>query len=327
MKHLGTAWLLPLLLLLSPTTKVGAFPFPEKDHWINSGCGQSVLKKPANGRIVGGKKASEGAWPWQASLRHYQAHICGATLISHSWALTAAHCFSSQTVNLPDFQIVLGELRLFSNPRESISSPLSKVILHPDYSSSEGSRGDIALVKLARPLSFSPWILPACLPEAHNPFHTNMSCSVTGWGNINEGVQLSPPYTLQEATLPLIDAKKCDKILNNGQHQVTNEMICAGYLEGGVDACQGDSGGPLVCPYLDSWFLVGIVSWGIGCAQPQKPGVYTLVSAYGAWIQSQATEINLGFYNITVRSAANIQTHGPHLTSLLLVLWSFASCC
>ncbi|XP_007499216.1 serine protease 33-like [Monodelphis domestica] len=324
MKQLGTAWLLPLLLL--PTTTVPAFPFPEKDHWTNSGCGQSILKNQVNGRIVGGKKAYEGAWPWQASLRRNHAHICGATLISHSWALTAAHCFPPP-VKLPQFQVVLGELQLFSSPKQSISSPLSKVILHPDYSGSDGSRGDIALVKLAQPLSFSPWILPACLPKAHNPFYTNVSCSVTGWGNIKEGVQLSPPYTLQEATLPLIDAKKCDKILNNHQHQITNEMICAGYPEGGVDACQGDSGGPLVCPYLDSWFLVGIVSWGIGCAQPQKPGVYTLVSAYGAWIQSKATEIKLGFYNITVRSAANIQTRGLHLTSFLLILWSLASCC
>ncbi|KAM9093920.1 serine protease 33 [Sarcophilus harrisii] len=316
--ELGTAWLLQLLLLLPSTTN------GEKDLWISSGCGQPILKNQVNERIVGGRNAGEGAWPWQASLRHNRAHICGATLISHSWVLTAAHCFSLP-VKVSQFQVVLGELQLFSTPGQSISSPLSKVILHPDYSGVDGSLGDIALLKLARPLYFSPWILPACLPEADNPFHTNLTCFVTGWGNVKEGVQLSSPYTLQEAKLPLIDAKECDKILN--WHKVTDKMICAGYIKGGVDACQGDSGGPLVCPYLGSWFLVGIVSWGIGCAQPKKPGVYTLVSAYGDWIQSHASEVQLGSYNITIRSAADRQTRGPHLISLLLVLWSFVNHC
>ncbi|XP_043834149.1 serine protease 33-like isoform X2 [Dromiciops gliroides] len=312
MKQLGTAWFLPLLLLLPPPT--------------TTGCGQTFLKSQLKERIVGGKNAREGAWPWQASLRKNKAHICGATLISHSWVLTAAHCFQSP-ITMSQFQVVLGELQLFSIPRQSISRTLSKVILHPDYSGTDGSTGDIALLKLAQPVSFTPWILPACLPEVHNPFHTNTTCSVTGWGSVKEGVQLSPPYPLQEAKLPLLDAKECNKIMNNDQHKVTDKMVCAGYRTGGVDSCQGDSGGPLVCPNLGSWFLVGIVSWGIGCAQPEKPGVYTLVSAYGNWIQRYAPEVKLGSYNITVRNAADIQTHGPHLTSLLLVLWGLANHC
>ncbi|XP_020851130.2 serine protease 33-like [Phascolarctos cinereus] len=318
MEQLGTAWLLLLLLLLPPTTK------GEEGHWISSGCGQQILMNQVNERIVGGKNAQEGAWPWQASLRQNKNHICGATLISHSWALTAAHCFH-QPIQESQFQVVFGELLLFSTPDQSISSPLSQVILHPDYSGVDGSTGDIALLKLAQPLTFSPWILPACLPEASNPFHTNSTCSVTGWGNVKEGVQLSPPYPLQEATLPLIEAKECNQILNSDQQEVTDEMICAGYMNGGVDACQGDSGGPLVCPYVDSWFLVGIVSWGIGCARPGKPGVYTLVSAYGDWILNNTSEVRLGSYSISVWNAAVTRTHGPHVTSLLLVLWGLAN--
>ncbi|XP_068963590.1 serine protease 33-like [Petaurus breviceps papuanus] len=325
MEQLGTAWLLLLLPLLPPTT-IFSFPFPGEGHWISSGCGQQILKNQVNGRIIGGENAHEGAWPWQASLRHNKAHICGATLISHSWVLTAAHCFS-QPVQVSQFQVVFGELQLFSVPQQSISRSLSQVILHPDYSGTDGSTGDIALLKLAQPLHFSTWILPACLPEVYNLFLTNKTCVVTGWGNVKEGVQLSPPYPLQEAKLPLIQAKECDQILTNGRQEVTDKMVCAGYMDGGVDACQGDSGGPLVCPYLDSWFLVGIVSWGIGCARPRTPGVYTLVSAYGDWIQSYASEVQLGSYNIQVWNAAVTQTPGPHLASLLLVLWGLASSC
>ncbi|XP_027715416.1 serine protease 33-like isoform X2 [Vombatus ursinus] len=232
MEQLGTAWLLLLLLLLPPATK------GEEGHWISSGCGQQILTNQVNERIVGGKNAHAGAWPWQASLRQNKNHICGATLISHSWALTAAHCFH-QPFQVSQFQVVLGELQLFSTPGQSISSPLSQVILHPDYSGVDGSTGDIALLKLAQPLKFSTWILPACLPEASNPFHTNSTCSVTGWGHVKEGVQLPKPYPLQEAKLPLIEAAECNKILNSDRHEVTNKMICAGYMNGGVDSCQG----------------------------------------------------------------------------------------
>ncbi|XP_072458612.1 serine protease 33-like [Notamacropus eugenii] len=320
MEQLGTAWLLLLLPLLPPLTK------GEEDHWISSACGQQILKNQVNERIVGGKNAREGAWPWQASLRQNQAHICGATLISNSWVLTAAHCFQ-QPFKVSQFHVVFGELQLFSTPGHSISRSLSQVILHPDYSGEDASNGDIALLKLAQPLDFSPWILPACLPEAYNTFHTNVTCTVTGWGKVEENVQLSPPYPLQEAKLPLIGAEDCDKIMNSNSHKVTNKMVCAGFMSGGVDSCQGDSGGPLVCPSLGSWFLVGIVSWGIGCAQPRKPGVYTLVSAYGDWIQSYASEVQLGNHSIQVWNAAVTQTHGLHLSSLLLVLWTLANSC
>ncbi|XP_074053049.1 serine protease 33-like [Macrotis lagotis] len=318
MEQLGTTWLFPLLLLLPPTTN------GEENLWISSGCGQPILKDKVNERIVGGKNARERAWPWQASLRRSRAHICGATLISPSWVLTAAHCFDLP-IKVSEFQIVLGELQLFSSPGHSISSSVSKVILHPEFSVGDSSIDDIALLKLARPLYFTPWILPVCLPEANNLLPLNLTCFVTGWGNVMEGVQLSRPYHLQEAKLPLISAKECNKILNNDLHKVTNKMICAGYMKGGVDACQGDSGGPLVCSDMGSWFLVGIVSWGIGCAQPRKPGVYTLVSAYGDWIQREVSEVQLGSYNITVRNDADI--HGPHLTSILLLLWGLATHC
>ncbi|XP_056409472.1 serine protease hepsin-like [Hyla sarda] len=110
-------------------------------------------------------------------------------------------------------------------------------------------------------------------------------CSVTGWGNTQYYGQQSD--ILQEASVPIISSTVCNtpEYYNN---QITGKMFCAGYPEGGTDACQGDSGGPFVCEDSISrtsrWRLCGIVSWGIGCALPNKPGVYTKVDQYQRWI-------------------------------------------
>uniref|UniRef100_A0A8C6YRP3 Peptidase S1 domain-containing protein n=1 Tax=Nothoprocta perdicaria TaxID=30464 RepID=A0A8C6YRP3_NOTPE len=156
--------------------------------------------------------------------------------------------------------------------REGTRDCVKTIIIHEKYRYPEHDY-DIALVKLSKQVEFTSNVHRVCLPEPSQTFPYNIYAVITGWGALtNDG---PTPNVLQEATVKLIDSNTCNrKEVYDGD--ITPRMLCAGYLEGGVDACQGDSGGPLVTP--DSrlmWYLVGIVSWGDECAKPNKPGVYT----------------------------------------------------
>ncbi|KFV01190.1 Transmembrane protease serine 5, partial [Pterocles gutturalis] len=154
---------------------------------------------------------------------------------------------------------------------------------------------DIALMKLQVPLNFSDAIRAVCLPPSQQDLFPGTQCWVSGWGYTRpdqDHVSLLPSLsplpaqvteTLKEALVPLIGTKKCNSSCMYAG-ELTARMLCAGYLHGKVDACQGDSGGPLVCQDQFTWRLVGIVSWGQGCAEPNHPGVYTNVAQLLPWI-------------------------------------------
>ncbi|XP_069840788.1 serine protease 27-like [Dendropsophus ebraccatus] len=253
-------------------------------------CGSPVFP----GRIVGGTDAVDGEWPWQASFQYLGTHFCGGSLISSQWVLSAAHCFASP-FPLAGYDVVLGAYSLSENNPHSVPKKISAINNHPDYSSS-AHEWDIALVKLDSPVTYSDYILPVCLPSSAISFPSGMECWVTGWGDVDYGVGLPEPLTLQKVAVPLIDHKTCDEMYHkdsgvSGSITIVDDtMICAGYTAGGKDSCQGDSGGPLVCKVDASWYQAGVVSWGDGCAAPNRPGVYTLVSAYQSWIQSHVSD-------------------------------------
>uniref|UniRef100_A0A3B4FLR1 Serine protease 56 n=1 Tax=Pundamilia nyererei TaxID=303518 RepID=A0A3B4FLR1_9CICH len=211
-------------------------------------------------RIVGGSPAPPGSWPWLVNLQLDGALMCGGVLVDSSWVVTAAHCFA--------------RLVCMGNNRSVTSLQFNPKTFN----------NDIALVELTSPVVLSQHVTPVCLPSGMEP-PTGSPCLVAGWGSLYEDGPSAD--VVMEAKVPLLPQSTCKSAL--GKELVTNTMLCAGYLSGGIDSCQGDSGGPLI--YQDRisgrFQLHGITSWGDGCGEKGKPGVYTRVSAFSDWIQAE----------------------------------------
>ncbi|XP_023660683.1 suppressor of tumorigenicity 14 protein homolog isoform X3 [Paramormyrops kingsleyae] len=251
---------------------------------MRCGCGTRPKKKT---KIVGGASAQMGAWPWQVSLQMERyGHVCGASLVSSRWLLSAAHCFQdSETIKYSDaraWRAIMGMRGMNMVSSAATTKPIRRIVLHALYDQFT-SDYDIALLELATPVVFSEMVQPVCVPASTHTFGSGTSCFVTGWGVLTEDGELAT--LLQEAPVKIISHNTCNKLYDDA---VTPRMLCAGNLQGGVDACQGDSGGPLVCMEKSRrWFLAGIVSWGEGCARQNRPGVYTQVIKFSEWIQQQ----------------------------------------
>uniref|UniRef100_A0A8C1ZL61 Zgc:92313 n=1 Tax=Cyprinus carpio TaxID=7962 RepID=A0A8C1ZL61_CYPCA len=247
-------------------------------------------------RIVGGSAASEGAWPWQVDIQtDSQGHVCGGTIISENWVLSAAHCFPNPN-DISSYMVYVGRQQLNGwNPDET-SHRIRRVVVPLGYTDPQLGQ-DIALVELATSVIWSDRVQPVCLPYGNVEFSSDMKCMITGWGNIRDGVALQGVGALQEVQVPIIDSNTCqDMFLINPTENIDirPDMMCAGFQQGGKDSCQGDSGGPLVCQISDgSWVQAGIVSFGLGCAKANRPGVYAKVSSFTDFIQNHVGGIQL----------------------------------
>ncbi|XP_063061336.1 ST14 transmembrane serine protease matriptase a [Engraulis encrasicolus] len=248
----------------------------------NCDCGKQPYK---TSRIVGGQDASQGEFPWQVSLHiRGSSHVCGASIISDRWLVTAAHCVQDDAktrYSQPGTWDVYLGLHEQRDKSKAVKRGLKRIISHPSYNAYTFDC-DIALMELDSPVTFTDAIRPICLPSPSYVFPVAKSVWITGWGATREGGY--GPNVLQKAEVRIINGTVCNDLMGG---QLTSRMLCAGVLAGGVDACQGDSGGPLSSLSTEGrrMFLAGVVSWGDGCARRNKPGIYTTVTKFRGWIK------------------------------------------
>jgi secreted trypsin-like serine protease len=278
-----------------------------------------------NVKIVGGVSATANSWPSIAyvtfkykqtyrlptgvSVVYNSGSSCGGTLIDKKFVLTAAHCIPSTVsftyqgvaysgavtpnTDYPTygsmFTVYLGlHLKSQLNTLPSVAMSVSSVKKHESYSTTT-LVNDIAILTLTNKATLNNYIQIACLPTSSSDTYpgTNVDVYAAGWGTLSSGG--STPDALNNVKLTAYAASSCSTVAT-----LTTAQICAGESAGGKDTCQGDSGGPLYKSETinsQSKFVVsGVVSWGAGCAQVGKPGVYTRVSSYLDWIKSNTNK-------------------------------------
>ncbi|XP_045214324.2 neurotrypsin-like [Mercenaria mercenaria] len=257
--------------------------------------------------IIGGiRPPRHGLFPWQAGIRKRHKHFCGGTIINRHWILTAAHCFYEERrtwyysylrqyerVDNDDFVIRTGDYDNTKRDKYEQEFNIAHVEIHEFYDPEETGDYDIALVKIKTDgnegIDFNDHVQPACLPTTSTEYKQGHKCYVSGWGASRYSNVLKKvtqyPTTLQGAEIPLQSDETCSSIYEN---RFTTRMVCAGNLEGGVNACYGDSGGPLVCMENSAYVVMGITSFGSteGCALPDLPTVFTKVSRFVHWIET-----------------------------------------
>lgn len=296
------------IILLAAALLLSTFStaFPTADEAESVVTEQYDLPKPGvcgvnlADRILGGNKTALNAYPWTALLvieprtGGSESFGCGGSLISDRFVLTAAHCFRE----IPDWAHVVrvrfGEWDLKSEEDcnddnlctdKPVDVDVGSHVVHEDYDS-KNLHNDIALIKLAKPVNFTEFISPICLPltaDLQNQADEGKQFTVIGWGTTERGQEVPGVYGSRyklEVDLPGVGSETCRVAYPN----LKDSELCAGG-EAGKDSCQGDSGGCLVAPEIDGyWYQYGVVSWGRGCGNQGIPGIYARVSSFIDWI-------------------------------------------
>ncbi|KAH8400947.1 hypothetical protein KR009_001969 [Drosophila setifemur] len=277
---LGTTSTTRVITTVSSTPRPSTADFPLERYCSTCRCGLiNSLHK-----IVGGQETRIRQYPWMAVINIHDRFYCSGSLINDLYVLTAAHCVEG----VPSEFISLRFLQHNrSNPHDQliIQRWVSRVKIHELYNPYNVDN-DIAILRLNKPVDVeNPHLRPICLPIQSHSFDHELAI-VTGWGSQKEGGYAAD--SLREVEVMVIPQEECRSNTTYKPGQITDNMMCAGYIvEGGKDACGGDSGGPLQTTFDEQpgqYQLAGIVSWGVGCARPQSPGVYTRVNQYLRWL-------------------------------------------
>lgn len=257
-------------------------------------CGLPRFSRSILARISRGSTAKKGISPWIAMLSYAASNspFCGGSLIGDKWIITAAHCLHHEPEEentlltqadlfpLSSFNIILGKHRTSKTDDTEQVLQAKNLILHPKYNSST-FQNDLALLELSSKASLNDYVMPVCLPEAE--VQPDDFVVVSGWG---KQFLKRLPEALMEIEIPVVAYDVCKASYMKIKRALTEDMICAGLREGGQDACSGDSGGPMVAfsHQTNKWYLAGTVSWGVGCGESNKYGVYSNVYKNVDWI-------------------------------------------
>ncbi|XP_044524965.1 transmembrane protease serine 4 [Gracilinanus agilis] len=232
-------------------------------------------RNPYGSKVVGGESSMKN-WPWQVSIQYKKIHVCGGSILDHYWILTASHCFRQSSI-VSFWKVKVGSRFLYAR---TPYLDLDKIFI-VERNIFNFKKNDLALIKLKRPLVMSDRVSPICLPFFDEELAPRTSLWIIGWGYKSETEETFPAI-LQQTNVQLIDRNECNKE-DSYFGTISESMLCAGSPDGSSDACQGDSGGPLMY-FRGKWHIIGIVSWGIGCGNPNFPGVYTRVNFFLDWI-------------------------------------------
>ncbi|XP_012288932.1 trypsin 3A1 [Orussus abietinus] len=232
-------------------------------------------------RIVGGGVSGSREFPWVVIIRRENVYHCAGTLITRRHVVTAAHCLKNSVEG--DFIIVPGETNRASD-RPGVEHKVKTIYSHERFNPYDFNN-DIAVMELETPVQLSSTVQTLCLPDNQYVDYTGRMATAVGWGRTEEDGILSSQ--LLKVDVPILSQEECDRS-GYAEHRVTENMFCAGYLDGGRDACRGDSGGPLqVLGPNGHYEFAGIISWGRGCARPRFPGVYAKMTNYLGWLKDR----------------------------------------
>ncbi|XP_068231253.1 transmembrane protease serine 9-like [Palaemon carinicauda] len=226
-------------------------------------------------RIVGGIETEVNEYPWQVAIVYAGSNsvFCGGSLLNDLLVVTAAHCVKAMEDYNIATDVLLGAHDVENPTAIQQRIGVSARAYHGQYDESTLDN-DVGILLLSAPATLNERVKPVCLPRPANDY-SGYEAVTSGWGTLGEGG--SQPNILNEVDVPIVTNEACNGYYDG---EITSNMMCAGYEEGGKDACQGDSGGPLVVEDNGRWVLAGITSWGYGCARPNYPGVYARVTEY-----------------------------------------------
>lgn len=285
-------------------------PFGEKNTFKR---GVNLLSQTTlEPQIVGGAPTTLATFPFMLALaqiiegedgKQGFAPVCGATLVTAEYVLTAAHCI--ENAKLADLRVML-EVDTLQPDTKAKFVPISAMMMHPQYTGESHEGYDVALLKLKDPVALTGNTYTVDVNADTAIVAADTLATAAGWGRLSQGGDL--PRDLQMVHLPILKHDTCQEILSKSTALKNFEtQLCAGVLEGGIDACQGDSGGPLLLRQLEGdkqrWLQVGVTSWGKGCAKANSPGVWADTAVLYPWLLANTSGESL-YYAVHVGETA-----------------------